>query len=78
MLMPSNEHVNNVNAKLTHNAKCVICTHSYALKKHTIIEIHVCLCIVHYAFKEGNKLCVISTSSSEHARSANAKFTHNT
>jgi hypothetical protein len=78
MLMPSNEHVHNVNAKLTHNAKCVMCTHSDALKKHTTIEIHVCLCIVHYAFKESNKLCVISTLSNEHARNANAKLTHNT
>ncbi len=49
MSMPSNEHVHNVNAKLTHNAKCVVYTHSNALKKtQELKSIYVyALCIMH-------------------------------
>jgi hypothetical protein len=70
--------VHNVNAKLTHNAKCAVNTHLGAFKENTIIKIHMCLCIMHYAFKESSKLCVMSTSSNEHARNLDAKLTHNT
>ncbi len=77
MLVPSNDHVHNVNAKLIHNAKCAICTHLGALKESTIVEIQLCLCTVHYALKESSKLCVMSTSSNEHARNPDGKLTHN-
>jgi hypothetical protein len=77
MSMPSNEHAHNVNAKLTHNAKCAVYTDLGALKESTIVEIHMCLCIMHNAPKESSKLCVMSTSSNEHACNLDAKLTHN-
>jgi hypothetical protein len=54
-----------------------VCKHSNALKESKAIEIHVRLCIVHYAFKESSELCIMSMLSSEHVCNVDAKFTHN-
>jgi hypothetical protein len=54
-----------------------MCTHSNALKENNTIEIHVRLCIVHYALKESSELCIMSMLSSEHVCNVDVEFTHN-
>jgi len=75
MLMSSNEHAHNIDAKLTNNLQSV---HIFnALKESKLVEFHLCLCIVHYALKETNELCTILKSSNEHACNTDAELTHN-
>jgi hypothetical protein len=47
-----------------------------ALKESKAVKIHMCLCTMHYAFKENNELCAMLMPSNEHVRNANAAFTH--
>jgi hypothetical protein len=46
------------------------CTHIQCTQRKKKKEFHLCLCIVHYAFKETSELCTILMLSNEHACNA--------
>ncbi len=75
VLMSSNEHAHNNDAKLTNNLQDV---HIFsALKENKPVEFNLCLCIVHYALKETSELCTILMLNNEHACNTYVELTHN-